>query len=69
MIIDLRIIFIPVPPVWIQKPSDKEALSEHSANLPCSTAGKPEPVVQWYFSSKKYILIHLYYFVIVITKL
>ena len=39
--------FITVPPSWIMKPSDLEAVLGHLVELPCSAEGSPKPSITW----------------------
>jgi hypothetical protein len=36
-----------VPPEWISKPSDQEAVEGEDVFFPCSVSGVPEPMITW----------------------
>ena len=37
----------PVPPEWISKPKDAEAVEGEDVFFPCSVSGVPEPLITW----------------------
>ncbi len=36
-----------VPPEWISKPKDQEAVEGEDVFFPCSVSGVPEPMITW----------------------
>ena len=36
-----------VPPEWISKPKDAEAVEGEDVFFPCSVTGVPEPLITW----------------------
>ncbi|XP_054723241.1 hemicentin-1-like [Uloborus diversus] len=42
-----------MPPIWIQKPTDKDILNGDKVSIPCHASGKPDAVVKWTFSKNE----------------
>ncbi len=39
--------FETVPPSWVMRPADLEAVVGHLVELPCSADGSPKPSITW----------------------